>query len=68
MGLPDFYPTVNPQWTTDNKKRDFDAYDNQDMEDWDVMDNGIYMYDGYSPTAYTAWEREKMGWITIETQ
>ena len=37
------------------------------MEDWDVMDNGIYMYDGYSPTAYTAWEREKMGWITIET-
>ena len=67
MGLPDFYPTVNPQWTTDNKKRDFDAYDNQGMEDWDVMDNGIYMYDGYSPTAYTAWEREKMGWITIET-
>ena len=67
MGLPDFYPTVNPQWTTNNKKRDFDAYDNQGMEDWDVMDNGIYMYDGYSPTAYTAWEREKMGWITIET-
>ena len=67
MGLPDFYPTVNSQWTTAGGERDLDAYDNQGMEDWDVMDNGIYMYDGYSPTAYTAWEREKMGWITIET-
>ena len=67
MGLPDFYPTVSPQWTTANGKLDFDAYDNQGMEDWDVMDNGIYMDNGYSPTAYTAWEREKMGWLTIET-
>ena len=67
MGLPDFYPTVSPQWTTANDKQDFDAYDNQSMEDWDVMDNGIYLYNGYSPTAYTAWEREKMGWLTIET-
>ncbi len=67
MGLPDFYPTVSPQWTTANGKQDFDAYDNQGMEDWDVMDNGIYMDNGYSPTAYTAWEREKMGWLTIET-
>ena len=67
MGLPDFYPTVSPQWTTANGKKDFDAYDNQGMEDWDVMDNGIYLYNGYSPTAYTAWEREKMGWLTIET-
>ena len=67
MGLPDFYPTVSPQWTTANDKQDFDAYDNQSMEEWDVMDNGIYLYNGYSPTAYTAWEREKMGWLTIET-
>lgn len=67
MGLPDFYPTVSPQWTTANDKQDFEAYDNQGMEDWDVMDNGIYLYNGYSPTAYTAWEREKMGWLTIET-
>ena len=67
MGLPDFYPTVSPQWTTANGKQDFDAYDNQGMEEWDVMDNGIYLYNGYSPTAYTAWEREKMGWLTIET-
>ena len=67
MGLPDFYPTVSPQWTTANNKQDFDAYDNQGMEEWDVMDNGIYLYNGYSPTAYTAWEREKMGWLTIET-
>lgn len=67
MGLPDFYPTVSPQWTTANGKQDFDAYDNQGMEEWDVMDNGIYLYNGYSPTAYNAWEREKMGWLTIET-
>ena len=67
MGLPDFYPTVYPQWTTANDERDFDAYDNQGMEDWDIMDAGIYLYNGYSPTAYTAWEREKMGWITIDT-
>ena len=67
MGLPDFYPTVSPQWTTANDKQDFEAYDNQGMEEWDVMDNGIYLYNGYSPTAYTAWEREKMGWLTIET-
>lgn len=67
MGLPDFYPTVSPQWTTASGERDFDAYDNQGMEDWDIMDAGIYIYNGYSPTAYTAWEREKMGWINIET-
>lgn len=37
------------------------------MEDWSVMDNGIYKYNGWIPTAYTAWEREAMGWNTIET-
>lgn len=56
MGLPDFYPT------------DASAHaNNQGMEDFSVMDGGEYCYDGYYPAAYTAWEREAMGWFEIET-
>ena len=54
LGLPDFYPT---QLST--------AYNNQSMEDWDLMDNGEYVYNGYYPVSYTAWEREAMGWDHI---
>lgn len=60
LGLPDFYPTVTPRWTN------LDDYDNQGMEDWSLMDNGEYVALGYCPTAYTAWEREAMGWMSIE--
>lgn len=56
LGLPDFYAS-----------RLSDIYDNQGMEDWSVMDNGTYNYNGYVPAAYTAWEREALGWLTIET-
>lgn len=53
LGLPDFYPTAG-------------GYNNnQGMEDWSVMDNGCYVHYGYYPTAYTAWEREAMGWDNI---
>ena len=31
------------------------------------MDNGEYLRNGYYPPAYTAWEREAMGWFTIDT-
>ena len=54
MGLPDFYPTV--------KWEDVTKYDNQSMEQWDVMDDGENAYYGFYPTPYTAWERELMGW------
>ena len=54
MGLPDFYPTVN--WSDINK------YDNQSMEEWDLMDGGENTFNGFYPTPYTAWERELMGW------
>ena len=57
MGLPDFYPT-----TAAAQKQFLPA-----MEYWDLMDNGEYTYNGYRPTAYTAWEREYMGWMEIET-
>ena len=56
LGLPDFYPT-----TLD------DTHDNQGMEDWDLMDGGEYVGGGFCPTAYTAWEREAMGWDHIPT-
>ena len=54
MGLPDFYPTVD--WT------DITKYDNQSMEEWDLMDGGENTFNGFYPTPYTAWERELMGW------
>lgn len=56
LGLPDFYAS-----------RLSTVYDNQGMEDWSVMDNGTYNLNGYVPAAYTAWEREALGWLTIET-
>lgn len=56
LGLPDFYPTVASI-----------KGDNQGMEYWSLMDSGNYLSNGYSPCAYTAWEREAMGWITIPT-
>ncbi|MBR1548452.1 MAG: M6 family metalloprotease domain-containing protein [Prevotella sp.] len=57
MGLPDLYPTTTPGRKVNN----------QSMEYWDVMDNGIYNSNGYAPAAYTAWEQEAMGWQEIET-
>lgn len=56
MGLPDFYPTTSSAYA-----------DNQEMEYWDVMDGGLYVGNGYSPTPYSAWESEVMGWGSIET-
>lgn len=55
MGLPDFYPT-EPSVRGDN----------QGMEAWSLMDDGEYTANGWCPTAYTAWEREAMGWMTID--
>lgn len=57
LGLPDMYPT------------DTLAYlDNQEMEYWDLMDGGEYTYYGFRPTAYTAFEKEQMGWpVDIKT-
>lgn len=56
MGLPDFYPTVT--WSDINK------YDNQSMEEWDLMDGGENTFYGFFPAPYTAWERELMGWTS----
>lgn len=71
MGLPDFYPTTKTAQDVGNPA----------MEFWDLMDGGEYSGfitvtingtqkmkpgSGYNPTAYTAWEREYMGWKEME--
>lgn len=60
MGLPDLY-------TTTAATEECQAADNQEMEYWSIMDSGCYIYNGYAPCAYTAWEREALNWIDIET-
>lgn len=61
LGLPDIYPSVG---TSSGY-----AKNNQNMEYWDLMDGGEYTYNGgYCPTAYTAWEKEQLGWpVDIQT-
>ena len=56
LGLPDLYQSNNQ--ACDN---------NHEMEFWDLMDGGEYTKNGNVPTPYTAWEREAMGWMNIET-
>lgn len=57
LGLPDMYPTDTLAYS-----------DNQEMEYWDLMDGGEYTHAGFRPTAYTAFEKEQMGWpVDIKT-
>lgn len=56
MGLPDLYESGNSTCHNDNE-----------LEYWDLMDGGEYVRNGYYPTPYTPWEREVMGWMTIDT-
>ncbi len=58
MGLPDMYPQAGSS---------AERCVNQNMDYWDLMDAGEYTYNGYRPTEYTAWERERFGWIEIDT-
>lgn len=56
LGLPDFYATSGAAQTANN----------QAMEFWDLMDMGNFVYNGYRPKAYTAYEKEFFGWKDIE--
>ncbi len=56
LGLPDLYPTKNSS-----------KGNNQAMEFWSLMDSGCYLNNGNAPVAFTAWERESLGWFTIDT-
>ena len=58
MGLPDLYPKSGSI---------AEACINQNMDYWSLMDAGEYTANGYCPTAYTAWERERLGWMEIGT-
>lgn len=58
LGLPDMYPAPGSV---------AERCINQNLDYWDLMDAGEYTYNGYRPTEYTAWERERFGWLTIDT-
>lgn len=58
LGLPDLYPSPGSVAS---------RCINQNLDYWSLMDAGEYTYNGYRPTEYTAWERERFGWITIDT-
>lgn len=58
MGLPDLYPASGGTAS---------MLVNHEMDYWSLMDAGEYTYNGYSPTELTAWEREALGWLTIDT-
>mgnify|MGYP000947433488 FL=1 len=57
LGLPDIYAR---QGTAAADQ------DNQGMEYWDLMDGGTEVQNGRVPSPYLAWEREAMGWMTID--
>ena len=57
LGLPDIYPTVAQAQMAGVSA----------MEYWDLMDGGEYVQWGYYPAEYTAWERESLGWMSIDT-
>jgi len=58
MGLPDLYPSPGTI---------AERCINQNLDYWDLMDAGEYTYNGYRPTEYSGWERERFGWMTIDT-
>lgn len=61
LGFADLYGYE----TTDPSK--YSEMNNQGMEFWDLMDSGCYLNNGYTPIEYSAWEREAMGWIRVDT-
>lgn len=58
IGLPDLYAAPGSK---------AERAVNHTMDYYDLMDAGEYTFNGYRPTAYTAWERERFGWMTIDT-
>ena len=54
LGLPDWYDTS-------------DEGTNIGMSVWSIMDYGCYNEGGNTPAGYTAYEKEFLGWLDIET-
>lgn len=67
MGLPDFYPASTYNHSTIFKDWTLADYDNQSLEEWDLMDGGENNTNGCWPPMYSAFERELMGWMKIDT-
>ena len=57
LNLPDFYYTGNSSE---------DAAKILTPCVWSIMDYGQYLYDGYAPIGYNAYERSVMGWLNVE--
>lgn len=62
LGLPDLYNTGEPH----NPETGRIDWSNCGPEDWDIMDGGENIYGGIWPCQFNAWERDVMGWMTIE--
>lgn len=60
MGMPDLYATTAAS-------EECQKANNQMPDRWSIMDSGCYLNNGYTPSAYTAWEREAFGWMQIDT-
>ena len=52
LGLPDIYPTNDGEYSV--------------CDEWDLMDGGNFINNGWCPPSYTAHERMLMGWFTPE--
>lgn len=63
MGLPDLYCTLESSSATNINI----IKTNQTLEYWDLMDGGEYAKNGYCPCGYSSWEREALGWMSIDT-
>ena len=66
MGFPDLYPASTYNSSIFNSWSIAD-YDNQSMEEWDLMDGGENSGNGCWPPMYSAFEKELMGWMKIDT-
>lgn len=58
LGLPDLYPSSSSAAA---------KCINQNLDYWDIMDEGEYANLGYTPVEYSSWERERMDWMRIDT-
>ena len=63
LGLPDIY--AYDRYEGENNEAV--NQNNQGMEYWDLMDGGTDVWGGRIPSPYLAWERETMGWMSIDT-
>lgn len=63
LGLPDIY--AYDRYEGENNEAV--NQNNQGMEYWDLMDGGTDVWGGRTPSPYLAWERETMGWMSIDT-